>query len=127
MATTLTTKPLDFFKPDPGNPRRSSSRDELRELRDSLIKKQLVPLLARPDGTIIDGWRRWSAAKLDGKNAGAYYQLGEALLRQRESDRAIAAFDQAINLKPDYTLAFNLRGLVYAAKGNAERAIAAST
>jgi ParB/RepB/Spo0J family partition protein len=67
MATTLTTKPLDFFKPDPGNPRRSSSPDELRELRDSLIKKQLVPLLARPDGTIIDGWRRWSAAKLDGK------------------------------------------------------------
>lgn len=67
MATTLTTKPLDFFKPDPGNPRRSSSPDELRELRDSLIKKQLVPLLARPDGSIIDGWRRFSAAKLDGK------------------------------------------------------------
>ncbi len=67
MATTLTTKPLDFFKPDPGNPRRFSSPDELRELRDSLIKKQLVPLLARPDGAIIDGFRRWSAAKLDGK------------------------------------------------------------
>jgi ParB/RepB/Spo0J family partition protein len=67
MATTLTSKPLDFFKPDPGNPRRSASPDELRELRDSLVKKQLVPLLARPEGTIIDGWRRWSAAKLDGK------------------------------------------------------------
>ena len=23
MATTLTSKPLDFFKPDPGNPRKS--------------------------------------------------------------------------------------------------------
>ena len=36
-------------------------------MRDSLCKRQLVPLLAKPDGTIIDGWRRWSAAKLDGK------------------------------------------------------------
>jgi ParB family transcriptional regulator, chromosome partitioning protein len=67
MATTLTTKPLEFFKIEPGNPRRFSSLDELRELHDSLNKKQLVPLLARPDGTIIDGFRRWSAAKLDGK------------------------------------------------------------
>ena len=39
----------------------------MRELHDSLGKKQLVPLLAKPDGTIIDGWRRWCAAKLDGK------------------------------------------------------------
>jgi ParB/RepB/Spo0J family partition protein len=67
MATALTSKPLDFFKPDPGNPRKSSAIEELRELRDSLCKKQWVPLLAKPDGVIIDGWRRWSAAKLDGK------------------------------------------------------------
>src|ERR1700730_13185485 len=67
MATALTSKPLDFFKPDPGNPRKSSAIEELRELHDSLCKKQLVPLLAKPDGTIIDGWRRWCAAKLDGK------------------------------------------------------------
>src|SRR5271157_5821384 len=67
MATTLTNKLLDFFQPEPGNPRKSSSIEELRELRDSLVKKQLVPLLAKADGTIIDGWRRWCAAKLDGK------------------------------------------------------------
>jgi ParB/RepB/Spo0J family partition protein len=67
MATTLTSKALDFFKPDPGNPRKSFNAEELRELHDSLGKKQLVPLLAKPDGTIIDGWRRWCAAKLDGK------------------------------------------------------------
>ena len=45
MATTLTSRPLDFFKPDPGNPRKSCSIEELRELHDSLGKKQLVPLL----------------------------------------------------------------------------------
>jgi len=67
MATTLTSKPLDFFKPDPGNPRQSFNTEELRELHDSLGKKQFVPLLAKSDGIIIDGWRRWCAAKLDGK------------------------------------------------------------
>jgi len=67
MATTLTSKPLAFFKPDPGNPRKSLNAEELRELHDSLGKKQLVPLLAKPDGTILDGWRRWCAAMLDGK------------------------------------------------------------
>jgi ParB/RepB/Spo0J family partition protein len=67
MATTLTSKPLDFFKPDPGNPRKSCDPEQLRELHDSLCKKQLVPLIAKLDGSIIDGWRRWSAAMLDGK------------------------------------------------------------
>jgi ParB family transcriptional regulator, chromosome partitioning protein len=67
MARTLTSKPLDFFKPDPGNPRKSCNEEELRGLHDSLCKKQLVPLLVKPDGTIIDGWRRWCAAKLNGK------------------------------------------------------------
>ncbi|HEV3436525.1 MAG TPA: ParB N-terminal domain-containing protein [Gemmata sp.] len=67
MASTLTSKPLDFFKPDPGNPRQSCAPEKLLELHDSLCKKQLVPLIAKPDGTIIDGFRRWCAAMLDGK------------------------------------------------------------
>src|ERR1700677_3587203 len=67
MALTLASKPLDFFKPDPGNPRKSCDPEQLRELHDSLCKKQLVPLIAKPDGSIIDGWRRWCAAMLDGK------------------------------------------------------------
>jgi ParB/RepB/Spo0J family partition protein len=67
MAKTLTRKPLGFFKPDPGNPRKSCDPESLRELHGSLCKKQLVPLIAKPDGSIIDGWRRWSAAMLDGK------------------------------------------------------------
>src|SRR5438105_702549 len=67
MATTLTSKPLDFFKPDPGNPRKSIDGEELQGLHDSLCKKQMVPLLAKADGTILDGFRRWRAAMLDGK------------------------------------------------------------
>jgi ParB family transcriptional regulator, chromosome partitioning protein len=64
VATTLTSEPLDFFKPDPGNPRQSCTEDELRALGELLKKKQVVPVLAKPDGTIIDGWHRWQAAKL---------------------------------------------------------------
>ena len=67
MATTLTKKPLGFFKPAPGNPRQPLPVDELEELAASLIQKQHVPLLAKTDGTILDGYRRWSAAMLDGK------------------------------------------------------------
>jgi ParB-like chromosome segregation protein Spo0J len=67
MAATLTSKPLDFFKPDPGNPRKSIDPEELRELHDSLCNKQIHPLLAKPDGCIIDGYRRWLAAMIDGR------------------------------------------------------------
>ena len=66
MATTLTSKPLDFFRPDPNQPRKSFDEVELRALGESLKKKQIVPVLARPDGTLIDGHRRWLAAKLVG-------------------------------------------------------------
>ncbi len=64
MATTLTSKPLSFFRPDPNQPRKSFDNDELTALGESLKKQQLVPVLAKPDGTIIDGHRRWLAAKL---------------------------------------------------------------
>jgi len=63
MAATLTTKPTEFFRPDPTQPRTSFDNDELTALGESLKKKQHVPVLARSDGTIIDGHRRWLAAK----------------------------------------------------------------
>jgi len=66
MAATLTSKPLDFFKPDPNQPRKSFDESELRALGESLKKKQIVPVLTRPDGTFIDGHRRGLAAKLAG-------------------------------------------------------------
>jgi ParB family chromosome partitioning protein len=66
MPATLTKKPRDFFKPDPNQPRKSFDNDELLALGESLKKKQHVPVLAAPDGTIRDGHRRWLAAKLVG-------------------------------------------------------------
>lgn len=62
----LVSKPPSFFKPDPDQPRKHFPQAEEALLGASLLKKQLVPLLARSDGMIIDGERRWRAAKLVG-------------------------------------------------------------
>jgi len=62
----LQTKPRDWFKPDPKQPRSSVDEDEINRLGDDMLARGvLVPLLARADGNhgiIIDGWRRWLAA-----------------------------------------------------------------
>jgi ParB family transcriptional regulator, chromosome partitioning protein len=60
------TKPIDFFFPDPTNPRKDFPEDELRRLGASLRKKQLVPGIARKSGMIIDMECRWRAGKLVG-------------------------------------------------------------
>ena len=70
--TTLQTRPRDWFKPDPKQPRTSYDEDEVARLGDDMLARGvLVPLLARPEGNhgiIIDGWRRWLAAGKKGIN-----------------------------------------------------------
>jgi ParB family chromosome partitioning protein len=60
------SKSVDSFRPDPSNPRKSFNEEELRQLGASLLKKQLVPLIARKNGLLVDGERRWRAAKIVG-------------------------------------------------------------
>ena len=61
----LERKPLDWFKTAP-QVRRHFDEAELRQLGESLKAKQLQPVLARPDGTLIAGERRFRAAGLVG-------------------------------------------------------------
>jgi len=61
----LTLKPLSFFKINPQVRKRFDEAD-LRHLGESLRSKQLQPVLAQPDGTLIAGERRYRAAKLVG-------------------------------------------------------------
>ena len=63
------SKPLDFFHTDPTQPRKQFDEQELLLLGESLKKKQLVLLIARKSGMIVDGERRWRAAKLVGLKA----------------------------------------------------------
>lgn len=68
---------------------------------------------------IIDG------GKETGENlAIAFNNRGLAYYDKGDLTRAIADYDQAIRLKPDYATAFYKRGLVYLAKGDLTRAIA---
>lgn len=62
----LTRKPRAALRPDPANPRKLFDETELLALGESLKVRQNEPLQAKPDGTIIDGERRWRAAGLVG-------------------------------------------------------------
>ena len=58
-------KPLNWLKVS-RQARRHFDEEELRQLGESLKVKQLQPIVARPDGTIIAGERRYRAAMLVG-------------------------------------------------------------
>jgi ParB/RepB/Spo0J family partition protein len=62
---TLTSKPLSWFKVVP-QVRRHFDEAELRLLGESLKVKQLQPVIARSDGTLIAGGRRFQSALLVG-------------------------------------------------------------
>ena len=60
-------KPTEWFHPDPDNPRKDFDPVELDRLGDDMVARGvLVAVLAKPEGTIIDGERRWRAAKMKG-------------------------------------------------------------
>ena len=56
--------------------------------------------------------------------ADAYNNRGVAYGGKGDYDRAIADFDKAIQLKPDYADAYDNRGVAYGSKGDYDRAIA---
>jgi tetratricopeptide (TPR) repeat protein len=53
----------------------------------------------------------------------ALARQGATASNDRDYDRAIALFSEAIQLAPDYASAFNSRGLAYSKKGDNDRAI----
>jgi tetratricopeptide (TPR) repeat protein len=57
-------------------------------------------------------------------DAGAYLKRGEASAGAHQYDQAIADYDMAFQLRPDYAEAYNDRGFAYYLKGDGERAIA---
>jgi len=60
-------KPLSWFHQDPNQPRKSFNEAELRALGESMKSVvQLQPVVAKPDGTLLCGERRYRAAKLVG-------------------------------------------------------------
>ena len=62
----LTRKPVTFFRPDPNQPRKNFDNSILESLGASLKAHQNDPVQAKPDGTLIDGERRFRAAMVVG-------------------------------------------------------------
>lgn len=61
---TIQMKATGLLKADPQNPRKTTDENNLDHLGDDMLARGvLVPLLVRPEMTIIDGWRRWLAAQ----------------------------------------------------------------
>ena len=53
----------------------------------------------------------------------AVHQSRNSLFDKGNIDRAIADFNQAIQLKPKYALAYNNRGVAYRSRGEFDKAI----
>ena len=65
--STMQMKTTGALKADPKNPRKTVDEKDSDRLGDDMLARGvLVPLLVKPDGTIIDGWRRWMAAQRKG-------------------------------------------------------------
>ena len=60
----------------------------------------------------------------DAKDAVAYYNRASAYQTKGDVDRAIADYNQAVTLKPDYAAAYENRARVFASKGDYTRAVA---
>jgi ParB family transcriptional regulator, chromosome partitioning protein len=92
------TKPLSWFKLDPGQPRKTFDDADLRDLGNSLKKKQLQPVLAKPDGTLVVGERRFRAAQIVG------LATLEVILVEGASDSQIRSYQLVENvLRADLT------------------------
>ncbi len=78
-----------------------------------------------PDIRIISCTRNIESGRFTGQNlAVAFTNRGLAYKRKGQWDRAIADYDEAIRLKPDFVFAFTNRGNAYYYKGQFDRAIA---
>ena len=64
-----TRRPLPWFKRGTNIRSKQRSEAELRELGKGLREKQLSPVWAKPDGTLLIGYGRLDAAMLEGVDA----------------------------------------------------------
>ena len=96
--------------------------------KDTMWKKMTSVLLsALAAGTLAGALTLFPPAALAApapQTAAEWWEQGSLLSLQKDFDGAIAAYDKAIALQPQYADAYNNRGNAYMGKGEYEKAIA---
>ena len=82
------------------------------------------PVAAAPTSSIAVVTNLNTDAAQDLESASDYFERGEVALQSGEFDLAIANFDTAIGINPQYADAYRRRGAAYSTKGEYDRAIA---
>lgn len=101
---------LPHLRPHAGPPAAANARRDCEQDED-------LDLRLRACSSIIEG-------KAENDKPAAYNNRGGAYVLKGEIGRAIADFDRAIALNPEFADAYHNRGFVYREKGEAGRAIA---
>lgn len=67
MTSAFRLVPIDWVKPDPNQPRRTFDEGAIAGMAESMRSSGVIePVLVCADGTLLNGERRWRAAKMAG-------------------------------------------------------------
>ena len=121
----LTTNLLEFIEEHPDFHNRQNT-----ESQKARIVEQLTGLLWHATAVLsvldLSGDEMVKRAKRHTPDTDALekYQIGQDYLGDGGNDRAIEYFTEALDLDPEYTEAYNAKGVAYHEKGDYEQAIA---
>ena len=88
--------------------------------------ESLLLFLSISEDSVCMTWRKWteSFSSRYSTNAVAHYLKGDALARCGNYDLALKSFAQALKYKPNFALALNARGVIYAHRKQWNEALA---
>ena len=129
VISKLTSK--DFSNPNKVEIFKTTIEDILKDPAISLEDKAIIEAYRLQNaGQIPEAIEKWRSIANTAKGvnnnlvARAFFSIGYLHSEQNENDPALSAYDQAIELMPNFADAYTSRGLVKSTLGNAEAAIA---
>ncbi len=129
VISKLTSK--DFSNPNKVEIFKTTIKDILKDPAISLEDKAIIEAYRLQNaGQIPEAIEKWRSIANTAKGvnnnlvARAFFSIGYLHSEQNENDPALSAYDQAIELMPNFADAYTSRGLVKSTLGDAEAAIA---
>ncbi len=129
IISKLTSK--DFNNPNKVEIFKTTIEDIQQNSDLSLEDKAIVEAYRlQNEGEIPEAIEKWRSIANTAKGvnndlvASAFFSIGYLHSEENENDQALSAYDQAIELMPDFADAYTSRGVVKSTLGNAEEAIA---